>query len=187
MERRKFLKASIFGFIGLLVTPKVFSLSDNTDEIQTKANHNDDKIPNDLIKFAEQFSKNYKKLKCGKYTSDCGKYKINYEHRLKDKTGVFIETPYRIGHTTGIMDFSKSKCVNMPQSFIFNGIIWCYAVTKLHPYDLVKSDLTAIKHSLENGFSKKEMMINYINTFKKTESENRNRINKINDFLKQIK
>lgn len=171
MERRNFLKTSLFGLFGLLIAPKVFSSIDANNienDKHIKSESHNEELPKDLIIFAKYFSENHKILKCGIYTSDCGKYVINYEHILKDKiTGGFIKTPYRVSHKDGVMCFSKSKCVNMPNSFIFNGIIWCYAITKVHISDYVKSDITSLKCSIENGFSNKELFINTTNIFKK--------------------
>ena len=152
-----------------------------------KKSDNPTKIPKELISFAKSFSEKYKKLKCGTYTSDCGKYTIDYLKNLKDNnTGLIVKTPYRVSHKTGIMDFNKSKMSKMSPSFIFNAVIWCYVKFKIEPSDFITADIKSIQCSLENGFSKKEMLVNYCNILNNSPSDlNVNRIKAISKNLKK--
>jgi hypothetical protein len=82
------------------------------------------------------------------------------------------------------MEFSKFKMVDMPQSIIFNGVIWCYLIYK-KPSDYIGADVKSIQCSLENGFSKKELFNEYCNIFKGNLTEfNMDRIKQLSENLK---
>ncbi|HWY13077.1 MAG TPA: hypothetical protein VN026_17200, partial [Bacteroidia bacterium] len=123
MNRKQFLRTAILSTIGVSLFPKeIFSSPENKANLPVNdkliTNVDDIEIPEDLIKFAKHFSKNYKTLGCGTFVSDCGKYRIDYLHRIRDKYSKQpINTPYRVGHKTGIMEFSKSKMSNTPPSY----------------------------------------------------------------------
>ena len=176
MNRRSFLKGTLFGFIGAVLCPKdLFSIPINYEknkfafggEIKLNKDSDDTEIPKDLIKFAKDFSNNFKRLSNnGLYISSCGKYQIKYFDYLRgNHSGKIIDTPYRVSNRTGIMEFSKVKMIDMPQSFIFNAVIWCYLIYKA-PSDYVAADVKSINCSLKNGFSKKELFTKYCDIFK---------------------
>jgi hypothetical protein len=63
--------------------------------------------------FAELFSKNSGILTNGKYSDDSGKFVIDYKDFIIDKnTNQLVNTPARIGHTTGTIHVSKQYFVD---------------------------------------------------------------------------
>jgi hypothetical protein len=188
MNRRNFLKGTLFGFIGAVICPKDLFSTPIVNENNELANNSDNiKIPKDLIRFAKDFSGNFKRLSNnGVYGSRCGKYQIKYVDYLRDTYDEIqiISTPYRVSNSTGIMEFSKLRMKDMPQSIIFNGVIWCYLIYK-NPSDYIGADMKSIKLSIENGFSKKELFNQYCNIFKDNLTEfNMDRIKQLSENLK---
>ncbi len=186
MNRKEFFKKSFLGIVGLALFPNEL-LSNSAKEINNslEVKNNDIEIPKDLIYFAKHFSSNYKKIKCGMYISDCGKYRIEYLHRIRDINGKRENTYGKISHTTSIMYFNKSKMVNMPKSFIFNTIIWCYVAKQEGlPTNHIYADLKALKCSLENGYSKKELFVSQCKFLNPEIRINKKRIDDMYDFLK---
>lgn len=194
MNRRNFLRGAMFGFIGAVICPKDLLSTPIANEkkelakadFKSKNDSDDGKIPKDLIKFAKEFSDNFKRLSNnGVYCSNCGKYKIKYVDYVRDvHNRKVISTPYRVSHSTGIMEFSKIRMKDMPQSIIFNAVIWCYIISK-EPLDYIGADIKSIECSIKNGFSKKELFIQYCDIFKKNLTEyNMYRIKQLNENLK---
>lgn len=195
MNRRNFLKGTVFGFIGAVICPKDLFSTPIDDEknkfsyggkIGLDKDSDDNEIPKDLIKFAKEFSDNFKRLSHnGVYGSFCGKYRIDYVDYLRDSySNEIIVTPYRVSNSSGRMEFSKVKMVDMPQSVIFNAVIWCYLIYK-NPSDYIGADIKSIRCSIENGFSKKELFIKYCDIFKENPSEfNTDRIKNLRKNLK---
>jgi len=194
MNRRNFLKGTVFGFIGAILCPKdIFSspVHDKNNElhkVNLKLNNDfdDSEIPKDLIRFAKEFSEIFKLLSDkGSYISHCGKYSIKCVDYLRDnESGQIFSTPYRVSNSTGIMEFSKLRMKDMPQSIIFNGVVWCYLVYK-NPSDYIGADIKSIQCSVKNGFSKKELFKQYCNIFKDNLTEfNMDRIRKLSQNLK---
>ena len=183
MERRSFLKSiGLLGLGAFLLPKEVFSESNKNNLVNDEVTPDLDagKIPEDLMEFARHFSENYKKLKCGIYTSDCGKYRIDYVHRRNTEN----KSPYGINRCTEIMDFSKSKLVNTTPSYVFNAIIWCYLIKK-SPHDYVMADIKSLQCSMENGYSKKELFKNYCRIFKDAPTDlNRKRLTEIHKLIK---
>ncbi len=189
MNRKEFLKKSFLGLATLMFFPKeIFSSPENPTDKPSNDKAPDYLISSDLIKFSKQFSENYKKLKCGKHVSSCGKYTIAYPHQIRDNySHKLINTPYRVGHITGIMEFSKSKMCNVSPSVIFHAVIWCQILIKDQPEsaDYSNADIQALKCAVENGYSKKEISDFIFNMFSKSPSElNKDRADKLLVYLK---
>lgn len=194
MNRRNFLRGSVFGFIGAVLCPKdLFStpIGDEKNkfacggEIKLNNDSNDIEIPKDLVKFAKDVSENFNQLSYNaSVCSRCGKYKIKYVDYLRDTyDDRIISTPYRVSNSTGIMEFSRLKMKDMPKSIIFNGVIWCYLIYK-NQSDYIGADIKSIKFSIENGFSKKELFNQYCNIFKDNLTEfNMDRIKQLSKNL----
>jgi hypothetical protein len=196
MKRRSFLRNMVLGITGTLLCPKdIFSTPTSEEKnilvkVDVKSNNDsNNEIPNDLVKFAKEFSENYKGLSDnGTYVSNCGKYRIDYFYQLKDVlSGQILNTPYRVGHATGIMEFSKSKIADMPKSIVFNAVVWCYIMYK-EPRDYTNADIKSTQCSLDNGFSKKELFIHYCKMLKGSPSElNTKRVRKLYSSINKHK
>ena len=63
----------------------------------------------ELLRFADEFSKKYKEISEGTYASKNGTYYIKYFDGKIKRGGSTIETPSRIHAQTGEMQFSKEK------------------------------------------------------------------------------
>ena len=191
MERRSFLKRTVLLGLGGLLCPKEMFSKPKNETNQLAGDLSDNEIPNDLIKFAKEFSEKYKKLSCGTYTSGGGKYRIDYVHRRKTDN----KSPYGVNNHTGIMEFGKSKMVNTPPSYVFNAVIWCQVLFKIrqkneddYENNYRKSDIIALRCSMENGYSKKELFKQYCKVLKGSPSkQNRDRIEKLYQFIKNFK
>lgn len=81
-----------------------------------------------LLQMAEYFSDNWEKLSVGNYSSDDNNYHINYMEKIRDKnTNQLINTPVRVGFTSGIIEISKFELIKseITKNFLFFLILWC--------------------------------------------------------------
>ena len=114
------------------------------------------KYNEEQIRFATHFSKNYKKLKVGTYISDCGRYFIEYSHRIPD-----TKTTARVSVQTGLIEFDKTQLRKKAYTsdFVFYLAIWCFSQFKLK--DCFKADDFALKYYLSTRRSKSNLLIGY--------------------------
>lgn len=140
----------------------------------------------DLLQTADYFSKNWKTLSFGTYDSDDGKYRIEYiEVIIDEKTNELINTSIRIGHTSGIIQISKSELIKLEitQNYIFFLILWCVVQRKTN--NLIESDILTLEYYVSTGRPVKDIILGYANMFKAHNNEiNLKRMKAITDFLK---
>lgn len=152
-----------------------------------------------FIHFASQFSENASILSSGVrrpsiYRSNDAKFTIDYYDNILDKkTGQIINTPARIGHTTGIIEVSKSDFIEytVPMRMII--LLHEYS----HKYkneeinraieDETSADICALSMYLSLGFSEVEAQRAFLTVFKGANNKmNEKRYLILNDFIKKF-
>lgn len=111
----------------------------------------------ELLKFADFFSKNWKTLEIGNYASDDNKYQIEYLDKIIH-FGSEPSTNIRVGQTTGTIEISKSKLqiIEASSDFIFFSILWC--VVEKIILNTSKSDIIAMEYYIGTGKSVENVM-----------------------------
>lgn len=125
----------------------------------------------ELIEFANDFSKKYQTLSPGEYFSSQKHYHIRYLEKLALKNGLFSKTGIRVGNSSGIIEMDKSIIMSeeITPDFIYFIIFWC--VIQKQRQDLVLSDKWAVKYYLSTGRSKNNLMMGYLAIFINTATE----------------
>ena len=121
----------------------------------------------ELIAFANEFSKMYKKVRVGEYCSSNNKYHIKYLARIKNKnTGKALATGARISNMTGIIELDKFiyKSKEYTPDFLFFIIIWC-VVCRENKGNMKLSDKNAIKYYKTTKRSKRNIMKGFLKLF----------------------
>lgn len=124
-----------------------------------------------LLKFAEWFSSNYKKLPAGHYHSDPLGYSVRYLNRILGDNGRALPTLSRISNRTGVIDIDRAEFMKnkkLTGDFIFHSIIWCVIKKKLQ-FDwgvesIFEADRMAIEYYTETQphRSKKDIAIGWL-------------------------
>lgn len=149
-----------------------------------------------FVKFAQQFSENASILSAGKYRpsiyrSDDAKFHIDYYDKIYDKnTKKFLSTPARIGHTSGIIEVSKSDFLKytVPMRMII--LLHEYSHKYLNPtinkpiaYE-TGADINGLHIYLALGYPPSEAHYAFLHVFKEANNEgNTKRYHIINDFI----
>ena len=134
----------------------------------------------ELIKFSEYISANYKKLSLGDYFSDNKKYHIRL---ISDKK---LLTPARVNHPSGRMELNKFQISKKKQTnnFVFLLILWCRERNYSNRTD-GDVDIQSIKIYLKLKKPPKDAVIGWLKTFKETlaNSYNLERYEAINQYI----
>ena len=119
-----------------------------------------------LLRFAKQFSDNYKKAPVGEYFSYNEKYHIRYLKRIKD-----TNTGARISGVTGIIEIDKTifKSKEYTPDFVFFIILWCVVCGEQK--DIKLADKITIEYYLTTGRSRKNLALGYLKLFSKVLTE----------------
>ncbi len=119
----------------------------------------------ELIDFADDFSKNYNVYTCGLYTSKNGFYKIQYNNF---DTFRF----FRIGHDSKIIEINKFDVEKLSPDFVFYAIMWCVVVLRVkesgHNDKILLADNIAMKYYLTTNRSRKNIALGIINLFEQS-------------------
>lgn len=123
-----------------------------------------------------------------------GKYNIKYFPKIVDfKTGQVLNTPARIGHTTGIIEVSQYSMLKytIPQRFVI--LLHEFSHKYKNPKqgrpisDEVGADLNALYLYLGLGFSKVDAIFVFANVFLKAQTpSNLARMRKIMEYIKRF-
>lgn len=125
------------------------------------------------------------------YRSTDGKFTIDYWDNIRDrKSGKVVNTPARIGHTSGIIDVSKSKFLEytIPMRLVI--LLHEFGHKFLNPkinreinYE-TGADISALYIYLGKGWSPFEANKSFLNVFRKANSEsNHKRFKIVRDFI----
>lgn len=115
----------------------------------------------ELVGFAEMFSKSYESLKDGEYFSFSKKtYKIKYfDGTIKsDFTGAAFTTFARVGHVSKEIQVSKYWLISdnkITADFVFSLVLWCAIKAKLGFQDAPDEEVDELvfKYCVKNGKS----------------------------------
>ncbi len=118
----------------------------------TKLQYKPDK---ELVKFADEFSANYRMLSVGTYVSDKDKYTIRYLSRIKESP-----TGARISRETKVIQLDKAvlKDKAYTPDFVFFLIISCVIYDKFPDKDIKSHDEIACDYYLTTGRATKNIM-----------------------------
>tara|TARA_R110002020_G_scaffold44348_1_gene127976 strand:- start:1654 stop:2415 length:762 start_codon:yes stop_codon:yes gene_type:complete len=138
-----------------------------------------------FLKFAKEFSENAGILEVGRYSSDNGKYIIDYLPVIKDR-GRVISTPARISNSTGRMEISKAAYSKM--TIPMRMAILCHEFSHFYMNDVqkdeIEADLNALKLYLGCGYPIIEAHKAFLETFKKSPSaQNAERYEYLKTFI----
>jgi hypothetical protein len=149
-----------------------------------------------FVKFAQEFSENASILSAGKfkpsiYRSDDAKFHIDYYNRIFDRQSKkFLNTPARIGHTSGIIEVAKDDFLKytVPMRMII--LLHEYAHKYLNPtvnkpiaYE-TGADINALHIYLALGYPPSEAHFAFLHVFKDSNNEqNAKRYHIIKDFI----
>jgi len=153
-----------------------------------------------FVKFAQWFSENASILsgtvqgKPSTYRSNDGKFQIDYFNKIVDRdTGRVLTTPARIGHTSGIIEVSKSDFLRytVPMRMII--LLHEYAHKYLNPevnkpiaYE-TGADINALNIYLALGYPPAEAYYAFLHVFKDANNaDNAKRYHILNDFIKKF-
>ena len=98
-----------------------------------------------FLKFAKEFSENAGILSAGRYTSDNGKYIIDYLPVIKDE-GKTLKTPARISNQTGRLEISQAAFVKM--SITMRMAILCHEFSHFYLNEVQKDEIEADLNAL---------------------------------------
>lgn len=149
-----------------------------------------------FLKFAKKFAENASNFTAGDrvphiYRSEDGKFTIDYYLRIRDrKTGRFVSTPARIGHSTGVIEVSKKSFLRytVPMRIII--LLHEFSHKWLNPtigrdisYE-TGADINALNIYLSEGFPDIEAHQAFLYVFKDANNEsNHKRYKIIKDFI----
>ncbi len=149
-----------------------------------------------FVKFAQFFCENASILSAGKtmpsiYRSEDAKFHIDYFDKIFDRqTKKILGTPARIGHTSGVIEVSKSDFLNytvpMRMIILLHEFSHKYLNPKINKpiaYE-TGADINALHIYLALGYPPSEAHYAFLNVFKDANNEgNAKRYAIINDFI----
>lgn len=128
----------------------------------------------ELLKFAEDFSAKYKKLKAGTYQSEDSLYTIKYLNGIKDgRTGKPLTTVARVSQTTGIIELDKKTLLRNKganKNFVFYIILWCI-VRRYYSETYYEADMLTTQYYMTTSRSKKNILAGWKMIFSKNNLE----------------
>jgi hypothetical protein len=158
-----------------------------------------DKDIHSFVNFAQWFCANCSMLSAGDfrpsiYRSDDGKFSIDFYNKIRDKnSGRFVNTPARIGHSTGIIEVSKADfdkyTVPMRMIILLHEFSHKYMNPKLgrEISDEISADINAANIYLSLGYPTIEAHYAFAKVFRGADNAgNRKRLLILDDFIKKF-
>lgn len=144
-----------------------------------------------FVKFAEQFSAKagYISAKGSIYTSDDGKFRIDYLDDITDENGRSIKTPARISRNEGIIEVSKVKfekyTIPMRMAILLHEFSHFYLNTDMA--NETEADLNGLLIYLGLGYPRIDAYNVFTQVFSTSANElNANRMRIIDDFIRNF-
>jgi hypothetical protein len=144
-----------------------------------------------FVKFAEQFSAKagYISAKGSIYTSDDGKFRIDYLDDITDESGKSIKTPARISRNEGIIEVSKVKfqkySIPMRMAILLHEFSHFYLNTDMA--NETEADLNGLIIYLGLGYPRIDAYNVFTQVFSNSANElNANRMKIIDDFIRNF-
>ncbi len=126
--------------------------------------HMGDTIPQELIDFADEFSKKYKILDEGTYKSKNDSIELRYVNQIKSIFGEIYKTPARVNSVTGVIEISKQQVFRqgVTENTVFYWILWCYVISRINKdSDYIKADVETIIIYKKTGRPLRDIPIGY--------------------------
>lgn len=144
-----------------------------------------------FIRFAEEFCEQSSYLPLGMYESATGEFRIRYEKTITDnRTGKQLNTPARIGHTSGIIEVAQDKwltySVPMRLVILTHEYSHKYFNFKLGRSidDEVAADINALYMYLGSGYPAIDARLVFAYVFNGNNSDiNEKRMNILDDYI----
>ncbi len=135
----------------------------------------------ELIKFADTFSRHHKEFETGTYCSDNNTYCIQYLDKIPSK----VDPTARISTKTGIIQLDKGRLSEHAEGFVFYVILWCIVENII--LNRTDADILTMTYYVTTGRSKKEVLQGYLITSKyavtSSPQSTINRIEIVKEFL----
>lgn len=158
-----------------------------------------DKDIHNFVKFAQDFCANSSVISSGDYKpsiyrSDDGKFCIDYYKKIRNrKTGQYVSTPARIGHSTGIIEISKNDfdkyTIPMRMAILLHEFSHKYMNPKIgrEISDEVSADINALNIYLSLGYPHIEAQYAFLKVFRGANNDfNKKRYLILDDFIKKF-
>jgi len=158
-----------------------------------------DKDIHNFVKFAQDFCANSSVISSGDYKpsiyrSDDGKFCIDYYKKIRNrKTGQYVSTPARIGHSTGIIEISKDDfdkyTIPMRMAILLHEFSHKYMNPKIgrEISDEVSADINALNIYLSLGYPHIEAQYAFLKVFRGANNDfNKKRYLILDDFIKKF-
>lgn len=145
-----------------------------------------------FVKFAEEFSlkASYLSAKGSVYTSDDGKFRIDYYDMIKDRsTGAIVKTPARISKKTGVIEIAKKKfdkmSVPMRMAILLHEFSHFYLNKVMS--DETEADLNALRIYLGLGYPRIDAYNVFLKVFETSPTQqNVERYEELANFIKDF-
>jgi len=147
-----------------------------------------------FVKFAQEFSDECGYLSASPkgdiYTSNNGKFRIDYFDKIRNSSGKVIQTPARISQLNGRMEVSaeqfKEFTIPMRMAILCHEYSHYYVNT--NPSNESEADRNGLNIYLKLGYPKIDIYNVFLNVFKKSPTMlNKERFDKLNAFVKNFK
>lgn len=162
--------------------------------IPYKVTPNFSKKTQSFVKFAQEFSDECGYLSSSKkgdiYTSNNGKFRIDYFDVIRDSNGKILNTPARISQLNGRMEVSAEqfKEFTIPMRMAILCHEYSHYYVNKNPSNEIEADINGLSIYLKLGYPKIDIYNVFLNVFKKSPTmENKKRFDKLNAFVKNFK
>lgn len=136
------------------------------------------KIDQELIDFADSFSKKYLKLPLGVFNSDKMNYSLICVKKIEGNN-----TGARMSKNTGLIQLDKSILSKTSEDFVFIVIIWC--IINHNGSKIEEADLTAFEYYKTTGRKLENFTNGFFDILERVPTElNKQRIKNILKWLK---
>jgi hypothetical protein len=147
-----------------------------------------------FVKFAQEFSDECGYLSASSkgdvYTSNNGKFRIDYFDNIRNSSGKIIQTPARISQLNGRMEVSAEQFreFTIPMRMAILCHEYSHYYVNKNPSNEVEADINGLNIYLKLGYPKIDIYNVFLNVFKKSPTMlNKERFDKLNAFVKKFK
>lgn len=147
-----------------------------------------------FVKFAQEFSDECGYLSASPkgdiYTSNNGKFRIDYFDKIRNSSGQVIHTPARISQLNGRMEVSAEQFreFTIPMRMAILCHEYSHYYVNKNPSNEIEADLNGLRIYLKLGYPKIDIYNVFLNVFKKSPTMlNKERFDKLNAFVKNYK
>ncbi len=158
------------------------------------AKNNFSKKTQSFVKFAQEFCDECGYLSASSsgdiYTSNNGKFRIDYFDKIRNSSGQTIDTPARISQLNGRMEVSAEQFreFTIPMRMAILCHEYSHYYVNKNPSNEVEADINGLNIYLKLGYPKIDIYNVFLNVFKKSPTMlNKERFEKLNSFVKNFK